>query len=85
MIMVYALSTCPYCKMAKKFLDEKGVPYEHTEVDLLEGEERETAVAKVKELSGGASFPVIVLDDGEVIVGFNKARLEEKSVKAESE
>ena len=31
------------------------------------------------------AFPVIVLDDGEVIVGFNKARLEEKSVKAESE
>jgi glutaredoxin-like protein NrdH len=78
MIMVYALSTCPYCKMTKAFLDEKGIPYEHADVDLLEGEERETVVAKVKELSGGASFPVIVLDDGEVIVGFNKARLEEK-------
>ena len=76
MIMVYALSTCPYCKMTKKFLDEKGVEYEHTEVDLLEGEEREQVIAKVKELSGGVSFPVIVLDDGEVIVGFNKVRLE---------
>ena len=43
-----------------------------------EGEERETVVAKVKELSGGTSFPVVVLDDGEVIVGFNKVRLTEK-------
>jgi glutaredoxin-like protein NrdH len=91
MITVYALSTCPYCKMAKKFLDEKGVLYEHTEVDLLEGESDDQstpkgqAVAKVKELSGGASFPVIVLDDGEVIVGFNKIRLEEQVTKAKSE
>lgn len=76
MITVYALSTCPYCKMTKKFLDEHGVPYEPTDVDLLEGDEREAAVARVKELSGGTSFPVVVLEDGEVIVGFNKARLE---------
>jgi glutaredoxin-like protein NrdH len=80
-IMVYALSTCPYCKMTKKFLDEKGLPYEHVDVDLLQGDERDAVVAKVKEVSGGASFPVIVLDD-EVIVGFNKPRLEELLGKA---
>jgi len=78
MVVVYALSTCPYCKMTKKFMDDNAVPYEHTDVDLLEGDERETVVATVKELSGGTSFPVIVLDDGEVIVGFNKVRLIEK-------
>jgi len=78
MVMVYALSTCPYCKMTKKFMDDNDVAYEHVDVDLLEGEERETVVAKVKELSGGTSFPVVVLDDGEVIVGFNKVRLTEK-------
>ena len=78
MVMVYALSTCPYCKMTKKFLAENDIQFDHTDVDLLEGEEREAVVATVKELSGGTSFPVIVLDDGEVIVGFNKARLAEK-------
>ena len=78
MVMVYALSTCPYCKMTKKFMDENDIPYEHTDVDLLEGDERETVVATVKELSGGTSFPVIVFDDGEVVVGFNKVRLSEK-------
>jgi len=75
-VKLYALSTCPYCRMTKKFLDETGVEYEFTEVDLLEGQEREDAVAKVRELSGGASFPVVVVDD-EVIVGFNKKRLKE--------
>ncbi len=77
MIKVYALSTCPYCKMTKQFLSENDVSFDHTDVDLLEGAERDTVVAEVKELSGGTSFPVIVLDDGEVIVGFNKARLQQ--------
>lgn len=73
---LYALSTCPYCKMTKKLLDEKGVAYDVVDVDLLTGDERETAVATVKELSGGTSFPVLVADDGEVIVGYDKARIE---------
>ena len=37
-VHLYALSTCPYCRMTKKFLDEHEVAYELTEVDLLEGD-----------------------------------------------
>ena len=75
-IKVYALSTCPYCRMTRRYLDENDIEYEATEVDLLEGEEKDAAVAEVKRISGGASFPVVVIDD-EVIVGFNKARIKE--------
>jgi len=75
-VILFALSTCPYCRMTKKFLDETGVEYELTEVDLLEGEEKESAVAEVKRLSGGTSFPVVIVGD-EVIVGFNKKRIKE--------
>ena len=73
---VFALSTCPYCKMARKFLEENGVPFDVVEVDQLTGSLREEAVAEVKRLSGGTSFPVIEVD-GEVIVGFNKPRMKE--------
>ncbi len=75
-ITLYGLSTCPYCRMARKYLDESGVEYTGIEVDLLEGEEREQTVAKVREISGGASFPVVVIGD-EVLVGFNKVRMQE--------
>lgn len=75
-IIVFGLSTCPYCRMTKKFLDEAGAEYELTEIDLLDGEEKEAAVAEVKRLSGGTSFPVVVAGD-EVIVGFNKKRIKE--------
>jgi glutaredoxin len=75
-VFVYALSTCPYCRMTKKYLDEMEVAYDFVDVDQLEGDERSTTVAKVKELSGGTSFPVVLVDE-DVIVGFNKNRIRE--------
>jgi glutaredoxin len=81
-VKLYALSTCPYCRMTKKFLDSSDVEYELTEVDLLEGEADDeaspkgAAVAEVRRVSGGASFPVVIIGD-EVIVGFNKKRMKE--------
>lgn len=75
-VMVYALSTCPYCRQARKYLEENDVEYDVAEVDLMEGQERTDTIETVKALSGGTSFPVIVVED-EVIVGFNKKRLKE--------
>ncbi len=75
-IRLYALSTCPYCRMTQRYLDEHGITYDHIEVDMLEGDEKQQAIDTVKELSGGTSFPVMVADD-EVVVGFNKTRIAE--------
>jgi glutaredoxin-like protein NrdH len=75
-VKVYALSTCPYCRMARQYMDENEVAYDVVEVDKLEGQERTDAIDEVKRLSGGTSFPVIVVGD-EVIVGFNKVRIKE--------
>ena len=75
-VTLYALSTCPYCRMTKKYLDKNEIDYELIEVDLLEGDEKDAAVATVKELSGGTSFPVVKVGD-EVVVGFNKKRVKE--------
>jgi glutaredoxin len=66
--------------MTKKYLDEHGIDYELTEVDLLEGSPNDpatpkgAAAAEVKRLSGGTSFPVLVADE-QVVVGFNKSRI----------
>ena len=73
-VRLYALSTCPYCRMTKKFLDENSIDYELIEVDLLEGDAKAAAIDEVVRLSGGKSFPVLVADD-EVVVGFNKSRI----------
>jgi len=75
-VHLYALSTCPYCRMTKRYLEEHDVSFELTEVDQLEGDERQQAVDDVKRLSGGTSFPVLVADE-QVVVGFNKTRIGE--------
>lgn len=75
-VKLYALSTCPYCRMTRKYLEDNDVEFDLTEVDLLEGQERTDTIAEVKEISGGTSFPVVVVD-GEVIVGFNKKKIKE--------
>lgn len=75
-VMLYALTTCPYCRMTRKYLEDNDVEFDVLDVDRLEGEERAEAIAKVKEISGGSSFPVVVIGD-EIIVGFNKKRIKE--------
>lgn len=74
-VRLFALSTCPYCRMTKRYLDEHGITYELTEVDLLEGDEKQAAIDEVKQISGGTSFPVLVIDGGKPIVGFNKSKM----------
>jgi alkyl hydroperoxide reductase subunit F len=68
-VTVYSTKNCPYCRMAKAFLDKHGVPYEGIDV----GEDPEAA-KKMIELSGQRGVPVIIVD-GEVIVGFDSQRL----------
>jgi glutaredoxin len=71
-IKVYALSTCPYCKQARAFLTDNGVDFDVVEVDKLTGDARNEAVAQVKALTGGTSFPVLVAGD-DVVVGYDRA------------
>ncbi|MCM0754494.1 glutaredoxin family protein [Desulfovibrio aminophilus] len=73
-IRLYALSTCIHCKNTKAYLDECGDAYECVFVDKLEGEERKRIIDEVKKLNPAVSFPTMVID-GEVIVGFNKDRI----------
>lgn len=68
-IIVYTTPTCPYCHAAKEFLSEHKVAF--TDVDVSRD------IAKAQEMvqkSGQMGVPVIDVD-GEIIVGFNKARL----------
>jgi glutaredoxin len=75
-VKVFALSTCPYCRMTRAYLDENDVEYDVVEVDLLTGDERTEAIDEVKAISGGTSFPVVLVDE-EIIIGFNKKRMKE--------
>lgn len=70
-VKVYSTPTCPYCKMVKGYLDEKGVAFEDADVSSDAGKRDE-----MFKLSGQRGVPVIDVD-GQIVVGFDKDRLEE--------
>ena len=76
-VKLYALSTCAWCRRAKSFLDENGVEYELTYVDLLEGEAREQVIQEVSKWNPRRSFPTVVIDDAKSVSGFKPELLKE--------
>jgi glutaredoxin-like protein NrdH len=74
-LVLYALSTCPWCKKTKKLLDDLGVQYDFTDVDLLTGDEKNEVVAIVKKWNPHSSFPILVINDKLCIVGFEEDQI----------
>lgn len=76
-VLVYALSTCAWCKMAKQFLKENDIEYEYVDVDLCSEEDREKIKSHILEKGGSLSYPAIIIDDKYVINGFRKDKIME--------
>lgn len=76
-IVLFALSTCQWCRKTRLLLEELEVDFSYIYVDLLEGEERSEIIEEVKKYNPQLSFPTLVLDDGDVIVGFNEEGIRE--------
>lgn len=76
-LVLYALSTCGWCKKTRMLLEDLGVAYDYIYVDLLEGEERQDIVDQVKKWNPQLSFPTLVIKDSECIVGFNEDKVRE--------
>jgi glutaredoxin-like protein NrdH len=69
-VMLYALSTCPWCRKTKTLLGEMGVSYDYVDVDHLEGKDREDTLDTIRKWNPACSFPTIVINDTKCIVGF---------------
>ena len=57
-VTVYSTRVCPYCRMAEKLLDKKGVAYDKIMVDEMP-ERRE----EMERLSGRKTVPQIFIND----------------------
>ena len=69
-IKVYSTNSCPYCTMVKEFLKEKKIDFEEIDVGI----DREKAQEMVDK-SSQMGVPVVDIG-GEIIVGFNKPKIE---------
>jgi len=74
--ILYALSTCIWCRKTKQLLDQLGVEYNYVDVDLLEGKDKDNATEEVRKLNPRCSFPTLAIND-ECIVGFDEDKIKE--------
>jgi glutaredoxin 3 len=70
-VKIYSTPTCPYCKMAKQFLNENKVQF--TDIDVASNQ---TAAQEMISKSGQMGVPVLDID-GQIVVGLDKSRIKQ--------
>jgi glutaredoxin len=73
-IVLYALSTCGWCKKTKRLLNEMGVEYYYNDVDLLEGKSKEKTLEEISRWNPACTFPTLVIDN-KCIVGYQEEEI----------
>ena len=76
-VMLYALSTCGWCKRTRELLGELGVGYDYLYVDLLKGEEQSAAIKEVQKYNPACNFPTLVINSKKCIIGFKEDEIRE--------
>jgi glutaredoxin-like protein NrdH len=71
-IMLYALSTCGWCKKTKELLNDMGVKYDYIFVDLLQDKEREDVIRELDKWNPSRSFPTLVINNDKCIIGYKE-------------
>ena len=74
-VMLYALNTCGWCQKVKKLLDRLGIEYYYTDVDLLGSKERAPVLEEVRLWNPACTFPTLVINDKECVVGYNEDKM----------
>ncbi len=64
-VTIYTTPGCPYCAAAKKYYAEQGIEFE--EFNVLESPDTHQKVIK---LTGGSKLVPVIVDHGEVRLGF---------------
>ena len=66
-VEIYSTPSCQFCHLAKEFFTANNVPFTDYNV-ALDTEKRKEMVEK----SGQMGVPVIVIDDKDLVIGFNR-------------
>jgi len=76
-VLMYAISTCAWCKMTKRYLKDNNVEYEYVDVDLCNEEDKDKIKKDILNRGGSLSYPTLIIDDKTLINGFLKDKIKE--------
>jgi glutaredoxin len=67
-VVVYALSTCPWCRKTKKFFSDHEIPFNYVDYDLADQTTQE-GIMRELDAAGASGFPFVRIGE-QVIVGY---------------
>ena len=67
-VIVYALSTCPWCRKTKKFFTDHEIPFNYVDYDLADQITQE-GIMRELDAAGASGFPFVRIGE-QVIVGY---------------
>jgi glutaredoxin 3 len=70
-VVVFSTPSCPHCRTAKRYLQQKGVRF--TDVDVSRDQ---SAARDMQRISGQQGVPVITVG-GRPVVGFDRQKLDQ--------
>ena len=76
-IVLYALSTCGWCRKTKKLLSELGIGYDYVDVDQVDDRLSDEIVAAVKKWNPEETYPTIVVEDKRSIINYQEDQIRE--------
>ena len=76
-VILYALSTCAWCKMTKQFLKDNDIEFEYVDIDLCEEEDKQKIREHIQSKGGPLSYPTMIVDDKVLITGFRTDKIKE--------
>jgi len=77
-VILYALSTCQWCRKTKDLLSKLGIDYYYIDVDLVTGDDQKELIEEIKKFNPACSFPTMVINERDAIVGFDEDKIMEK-------
>lgn len=69
-VEIYSTPSCHFCQMAKEFFKENGVEYTNYDVASDTAKRQE-----MMEKSGQLGVPVIVIDNKDLVIGFDQKQV----------
>lgn len=72
-VTVYSTPTCAFCKTEKQYLEHLGVQFINKDIEL----EPESLEELQKKLDGNFSGVPVTDINGEIVVGFNRPKIDE--------
>jgi glutaredoxin len=71
-ILIYGLSTCPWCRKTKALFTKSGVPFEYVDYDLAD-EPTQAKIMTELDAAGANGFPFVKVGS-DIVLGYQPER-----------